>query len=224
MDSRVSEVGVLDKAVCVLAALEGRPLGLPELLVATGLPRATGHRLAVALEVHGLVARTPDGRFRLGSRLVALGRAAAAAYPLAELARPAMERLLGETGESVQLYVVEGDGRRCVASLESPSELRTIVEAGALLPLARGSAGKALRGIVGARGWAQSVEEREPGVASVSAPVRDGPGETVAAVGVSGPVGRMTRQPGRRFGAAVLRAAAEVEAALATYERGRNRR
>ena len=57
MDS-VSGVGVLDKAVSVLHALAERgPLGLTDLQAAAGLPRATAHRLAVALELHGLVRR-----------------------------------------------------------------------------------------------------------------------------------------------------------------------
>ena len=47
------------------------------------------------------------------------------------------------------------------------------------------------------RGWAQSVGEREPGVASVSAPVRGPSGRVVAAVSVSGPIERLTRTPGR---------------------------
>jgi len=57
------------------------------------------------------------------------------------------------------------------------------------------------------------VEEREKGVASVSAPVwRDG--AVVAAVSVSGPVERTTRQPGRLYAKAVVAAAAAIEAAL----------
>jgi DNA-binding IclR family transcriptional regulator len=56
----------------------------------------------------------------------------------------------------------------------------------------------------------QSVEEREPGVASVSAPVLGGDGSVVAAVSVSGPIGRLTRHPGRRFGASVVSAASEI--------------
>ena len=48
------------------------------------------------------------------------------------------------------------------------------------------------------RGWAQSVAERESGVASVSAPVRDATGGVVAAVSVSGPIDRMGRRPGAR--------------------------
>ena len=57
------------------------------------------------------------------------------------------------------------------------------------------------------RGWAQSVAEREPGVASVSAPVRDGRGTVIAAVSVSGPIDRMGRRPGARWAADLLAAA-----------------
>jgi DNA-binding IclR family transcriptional regulator len=192
----VSGVGVLDKAFTIVDALEAGPKALGDLVAATGLSRATAHRLAVALEAHGMVRRDGDGRFALGSRLL----------PLAELARPALERLRDETGESVQLYVRQGDQRVCVASLESPHGLRTIVPLGATLPLDVGSAGRVLRGET-KREWVQTVEEREPGVASVSAPVVEGGGHVIAAVSVSGPVERMTRAPGKKFGTAVVRAA-----------------
>jgi DNA-binding IclR family transcriptional regulator len=120
--------------------------------------------------------------------------------------------LRDRTGESAQLYVAAGEARLCVASLESPHSLRTIVTVGATLPMDRGSAGAVLRGDphIDRRGWIESVEEREKGVASVSAPVRRG-ARVVAAVSVSGPVERTTRVPGRRYGAAVVDAARQVE-------------
>jgi DNA-binding IclR family transcriptional regulator len=212
----VSGVGVLDKAVSVLAALRDGPRNLNELMAATDLPRATAHRLAVALEAHDLVRRDGEGRFALGFGLAALGRAAVDSFPLGAVARPALEALRDETGESVQLYVRDGDRRVCVESLESPHGLRTIVPVGASLPLEVGSAGKVLGGQAAAlkRGWAESVGEREAGVASVSAPVRAAAGDIVAAVSVSGPIERTTRQPGRRYAAAVERAAAAIERAL----------
>ena len=217
MGTSVSGVGVLDKALSVLDALEVRPRSLAELVEVTGISRATAHRLASALEVHGLVRRDEEGRFALGARLVAMGRSAAAGLPLASAAADALEELRDETGESVQLYVREGDRRVCVAALESPHGLRTIVPLGARLPLGVGSAGRLLE--PGAElppagrqpGWIASVGEREAGVASVSAPVRGTDGEVVAAVSVSGPIERTTRQPGRRYGAAVLAAARRVE-------------
>lgn len=200
----LSGIGVLDKAISVLDAVEAAPRTLGGLVEATGLSRATAHRLALALEVHSLLTRDAAGRFVLGPRLTGLD--------LPALARPALEALRDATGESAQLYVRRGDRRLCVLSLESPHGLRTIVPVGMSLPLDVGSAGKVLRGDAGE--WAQSVEERERGVASVSAPVRDDRGETVAAVSVSGPVERTTRQPGRLYAGAVLTAAEAVAAAL----------
>lgn len=216
MDS-VSGVGVLDKAVSVLRALEERgPLGLFDLQQAVGLPRATAHRLAVALEQHGLVRRDGEGRFELGLGLVGLGKAAAERLPVAMAARPAMEALRDRTGESVQLYVLEGSGRRCVVSLQSTHGLRWIVPEGALLPLDRGSAGRVLTADSPRRSaWVESVEEREKGVASVSAPVFDGSGTLVAALSVSGPVERLTRAPGKLLGRIVVSAAADISTRLA---------
>jgi len=209
----VSAVGVLDKAFVVLDAIEERPRTLAELVAATGLSRATAHRLATALEAHGMVRRDDDGRFTLGARLIALGRAATESVPLAAAAADALEELRDATGESVQLYVREGQRRICVAALQSPHGLRTIVPLGASLSLDVGSAGRLLLDGVDTSGpgWVASVGEREAGVASVSAPVRDAGGRIVAAVSVSGPIERTTRQPGRRYGDAVLAAALRVE-------------
>jgi DNA-binding IclR family transcriptional regulator len=208
----VSGVGVLDKAMAVLGALEQRPAALTELVDRTGLSRATAHRLAVALEAHGLVRRDDDGRFCLGLRLIGLGHEAAEAVPVWAAARPALAWLHEQTGESVQLFVRDGDARVCVESIESLRELRTIVPVGARLPLAVGSAGRALSGAGGE--WVASVAEREEGVASVSAPVRDTSGRVVAAVSVSGPIQRTTRKPGDRYGAMVATAARQAEAAI----------
>ncbi len=216
MGLSVSGVGVLDKAIDILGALEEGPQSLAALAWATGMPRATAHRLATALEAHGLVGRDERGSFVLGARLTQLGRAASASgRELASIALPALTALRDGTGESAQLFVRADDRRICVVSLESPHSLRTIVAVGAALPLDRGSAGTVLRGEPAAlaRGWAQSVEERERGVASVSAPVR-ADGQVVAAVSVSGPIERTTRQPGRRYAPAVVEAARAVERAL----------
>ena len=76
MGGSVSGVGVLDKAVAILGALETGPRTLHELVTATGLPRATTHRLALALEHHLLLDRDDAGRFLLGPALVRLGRVA----------------------------------------------------------------------------------------------------------------------------------------------------
>jgi DNA-binding IclR family transcriptional regulator len=114
----------------------------------------------------------------------------------------------------VQLYVRDGDVRVCVESIESSRELRTIVPVGARLPMTAGSAARALAGQ--AKPWVESVAEREAGVASVSAPVHGRRGDVLAAVSISGPIQRLTRRPGSRYGSVVAAAARQVEAAVTT--------
>lgn len=227
-------MGVLDKSVAILAALAERGAAtLSDLVAATGLPRPTAHRLARALEVHGLVGRDGDGRFCLGARLGAWGGAAAGHAPLPSLAAPVLAGLRDETGETAQLYVRDGEHRVCVAAAERPSGLRDSVPVGARLTLTAGSGAKVLlawadptqwpegvdpRALAAVRraGWAASIAEREAGVASVSAPVRSGgEGPVVAAIGVSGPIERLGRRPGARFAPAVVAAAGALSARLA---------
>lgn len=230
-----SGVGVLDKAALVLSALESGPTTLAGLVSATGLARPTAHRLAVALEHHRLVSRDLHGRFVLGPRLTELASAAGEDRLLAT-AGPILARLRDITGESAQLYRRQGDIRICAAAAERPSGLRDTIPVGSQLTMSAGSAAQVLlaweepdriqRGLQGAnfsavalaavrrRGWCQSVAEREPGVASVSAPVRSPSGKVIAAVSVSGPIERLTRQPGRLHAAAVMAAAERLSEVL----------
>jgi DNA-binding IclR family transcriptional regulator len=222
-----SGIGVLDKAVGVLHCVAESPCGLAELCERTGLPRATAHRLAAGLEVHRLLARDDEGRWRLGPALTEL--AGQVNDPLLTAAASILPRLREITGESVQLYRREGLWRVCVMALEPPAGLRDTVPVGTRLPMSAGSGAKVLLAYsdpatqqavlpsakftdrtlaeVRKRGWAQSVAEREPGVASVSAPVRDSRGTVIAAISVSGPIDRMGRRPGVRWAADLLVAA-----------------
>ena len=206
MDS-VSGVGVLDKAFVVLNALVARPLSLSESVEATGIPRATCHRLLSALEHHGAVRRNNEGLYCLGPTLAGLGRGAAVQFPFLERAREIATEIRDRTGESVQVFIAETDGRRCVISLESPNGLRWIVPEGSLFPLSRGSAGKVLSAKTAPTTWVESVEERVKGVASVSAPILDADGHVIAAISISGPLERMSRTPGAKFGTVVVRGA-----------------
>ena len=88
-----SGIGVLDKAVTVLYAVAEQPCSLNELVMRTGLPRATAHRLAVGLEVHRLLARDADGAWRPGPALPEL--AASARDSLVEAAAGVLPRRAG---------------------------------------------------------------------------------------------------------------------------------
>lgn len=210
MDS-VSGVGVLDKGFAVLNELVAGPLSLSLIVERTKIPRATSHRLLTALEHHGAVRRNDNGDYCLGPTLAGLGRAATEQFPFLRVARDIATQIRDRTGESVQVFVPETDGRRCVVSLESPNGLRWIVPEGSLFPLHRGSAGKVLSGArLSAGGWIESVEERVKGVASVSAPVVNADGDVIAALSISGPLERMGQQPGAKFGAVVVKAARQL--------------
>lgn len=208
MDTTVSGVGVIDKSMAVIDALAVGPCSTSELVARTGITRATVHRLASALETHGLVRRSDDGRFALGYRFVSLARTIDGLGALCDAARPHLRMLSEQSGESAQLYVRDGSDRICVEVAESAHGLRTIVAVGARLTLERGSAGRAL--LSPEAGLATSMGEREPGVASVSAPILDATGSAVAAISVSGPIDRMSSAPDERFGPLVLAAAAAV--------------
>lgn len=208
-----SGVGVIDKSVSILDAVAGSPASLAELVERTGITRPTAHRLAQALEVHGLVARDAAGRFVLGPRIAAWS---AGADPIQAWATTVVVELRDTTGVSAQVYRRVGVQRLCVAAAEPAAGLRDTVPVGALLTLKAGSAAQvltawlppqerstALRGAaftaadlerVRERGWAHSIGQREPGVASASVPVRVD-GQVVAAISVSGPVERLTRVP-----------------------------
>lgn len=225
MGQTTSGVGVLDKAIAILeATVDGASLA--ELVDRSGLPRATAHRLAQALEVHRILVRDEAGRWRPGPRLAEFANAAPDV--LLTAAAPVLSALRDATGESTQLYLRRADERICVAAAERASGLRDTVPVGAALPMFAGSGAQVLLAWeppesvlpllprcrfsgrtlaeVRRRGWAASVAEREAGVASVSAPIRDRGGRVIAAISISGPIERLGRRPGERHAVSVVRA------------------
>src|SRR3954447_6714681 len=231
-----SGIGVVDKSVAILAAVAEAPQALSDLVSSTDLPRATAHRLAVALEVHRLLARDADGRFVLGPRVGEL--AAALPDPVVTAAGPVLAWVRDECGESAQLYRRDGAERVCVAAAERAHGLRTTVPVGSRLPLTAGSGAQVIcawsdpetvvdvlaaaevpeRSLaeVRRRGWAQTVGQREAGVASVSAPVLGPDGGLLAAISISGPIERLGRTPGARFAPVLIAGARRITAALSS--------
>src|SRR3954467_5826457 len=142
-----SGVGVLDKAVLVLNALEAGPASLAQLVQTTGLARPTAHRLRVGpahtpllhrrpvpLHPHRLAHRDTQARFILGPRLAELA-AAAGEDRLLAVAQPILAQLRDHPGESASLFRRQGDVRVCVAAAERTSGLRDTIPVGAALPM-----------------------------------------------------------------------------------------
>ena len=155
-------------------------------------------------------------------------------------ASPVLIALRDHTGESAQLFRTQGEARICIAAADRTLGLRDSIPVGATLSMKAGSAAQVLLAweeperlhralheasftasdlsAIRRRGWAQSIGEREAGVASVSAPIYGPTGQVVAAISISGPIERMGRQPGRQHAPAVLAAAKRLTDVLQTTQ------
>jgi IclR family acetate operon transcriptional repressor len=133
------------KALAVCAALaEEQPCGVRELARTMDEPRSSVQRALDSLEAAGWAART-SGLWSLTLAPALVGLKAGSAASLRSLARPAMERLLEATNESVRLWLrdrrrvvlVESfDGRQAVRYVSPPL--------GESLPLHASASGKAI--------------------------------------------------------------------------------
>lgn len=228
--SEISGIKVLDRAVAIMKATATTPMNLSELCADTGIPRATAHRLASALEMHQILARRADGRWGAGPELPG------SQDKLVATATPFMENLMESTGESVQLYQRRGDERICIAACEPTSGLHNVVPVGSTLTLNSGSAARVLLADVSPderdrilatasysladvteaaeRGWSESIGEREPGLASISAPVYDAANAVVAVLSISGPIERMHPSPSECYAEIIQQTARELSAQL----------
>ncbi|WP_432511479.1 IclR family transcriptional regulator domain-containing protein [Kineococcus sp. SYSU DK001] len=199
---------MLDKCIAMLDVAEARASSATDLARELGMTVSTAHRLAAALVAHGFLARDPAGLHRPGPRLSTTG--------LTEIARPVLEQLTRDTGETTQVWVRRGGERLVVASVESSSELLAVVRVGRSLPLAAGgSAATVLTAPPSADGpsWVESISSRTAGVASVSAPVVVD-GQVLAAVCLVGPVSRLQPGPGALHGDRTAAAAHAISTGL----------
>ncbi|MDK8244218.1 IclR family transcriptional regulator [Corynebacterium sp. UMB10321] len=225
--SEDSGIKVLDRSISIVRAVAGGDKTLAELSEATGLPRATTHRIATALEVHNVLARTEDGQWTIGR---ALSHFSGHSSPrLLSAAAPIMRNLVEVTGESVQLYKLSGDTRTCIAAEKPESGLTYTVPVGSQLSLTAGSAARvfAAHSLIDASpfpsqdleairetGLAESIAEREVGLASLSAPITNPDGSVIAVLSVSGPAERLTPTPIEKWGPELYEAAQELTEAL----------
>jgi DNA-binding IclR family transcriptional regulator len=110
-----------------------------------GVAHSTAHRLLAMLAHHGFVQQEPVTRaYVAGPALVEVGLAVVGSLNVREQARPAMEELNTELGETVHLGVLEGNQVRYVDAVESERALRVVARTGTLVPAHCTSLGKAL--------------------------------------------------------------------------------
>lgn len=140
-----SGVQVIARAVAVLRALQDNPAGLSlgELAKLLALPRSTVQRIVDALDAENLViAASPTRGVRLGPALLAL--AAATRFEIAEIARPTMQEISRQCGETVDLSLLDGDKLVFIDQVAGVHRLRAESAIGVSFPLHSTAPGKAM--------------------------------------------------------------------------------
>jgi len=139
-------VQAIDRALAIIDALavEGE-LAPSEISLRVSLHKSTIHRLLAVLERSEYVDRNPlSGQYSLGLRLVELGTRASARLDLCELARPILDRLMQQTGETAHIGILSHGTVVSIADSETYKTLRTPSTVGRRTPAHCSSQGKAL--------------------------------------------------------------------------------
>lgn len=216
----------VQRAISVLEALGevDSGLGTNEVARRTDINASTVSRILATLADGGLVEHIPEtGRYRLGLRLLQLGRAALGSLGLRDLARPHLAELAEVTGETATLSV-PGEGEAVTLDyVPSPSSVRSEAAVGRTSAPHATAVGKVFLAHGGGlpagplkafttvtitdvdaldaeiratreRGWAQALGEREEDLHGLAAPVLDHAGELVGILGLQGPAVRFTSE------------------------------
>jgi DNA-binding IclR family transcriptional regulator len=190
----------------------------------TRLPKSTAARLLRALERNGLAQRRPGGGFRPGPVLVDYARRDSAVGDLATLALPYLERLEQITGETTNVAIPTPTGVARLAQVNSHHPLGAGNWVGRRIPPHASSLGKVFMAFGAAQppfgrltklgpntittipellaeleevrrnGYATTWEELDDGLCSTAAPVRGARGTVIAAISVSAPTVRTSRE------------------------------
>jgi DNA-binding IclR family transcriptional regulator len=212
-------MGTVGKALDLLDLFtKAEPLlGLSQLARASGLNKATCHRLLTELESRGLLEQVgPAREYRLGPAVLRLSALREAAVPTREAAMPTLRRLAEATGETAHLsHLVAGRLQTLAFAYASRSGVKVMMEDADILPFHATASGAAilafgpesetaitaspdpetLRARVGtarARGYAETLSTFEKDVHSLAVPLFDATGTCTGALAVAAAAPRMT--------------------------------
>jgi IclR family acetate operon transcriptional repressor len=222
----VRKVAAVERALAVLDALGdgGSELGTNEIARRTGINASSVSRLLATLADAGMVEHVQStGRYRLGLRLLQLGNAVLARLDLREIARPHLQALVDETGETATLSAPGEQDAFTVDFVQSAATVQSVARVGRPSIAHATATGKVLlafgevplppdpltayteRTITDRRaleeelrkvrraGYATAAGDREPHLNAIAAPVFGAGGELAAIVGVQGPSSRFGR-------------------------------
>lgn len=227
------------RAVEILDALaDGGELGTSEVARRTGINPSTASRQLGTLTRAGVVEHVPaTGRYRLGVRTLRYANAVLERLNLRDLARPHLEVIVRQVGETATLSI-PGDGDAITVDfVPTDRYLQGVTRLGRPSIGHASAAGKVMLAFgevelpsgelvaftprtitdpaalareiehVRAQGYAEAIEEREAGLSAISAPVWGAAGGLAAIVALQGPTSR--------FDAAAIEAAVPLLTACA---------
>ena len=234
------------RAVAILDALaEGGESGTTGIARRTGISPSTVSRQLGTLARLGLVEHVPDnGRYRLGVRVLLLANAVLGRLNIRDLARPHLEELVHDVGETATLSIPGDRDAITVDFVPTDRYLQGVTRLGRPSVGHASSAGKGLLAFGGVplprgrlkrftprtitdsdalareietvkrQGWATAIEEREPGLSAVAAPVWGATGALAAIVALQGPSSRFDGSAIKRTLPLLLERSAAISRAL----------
>jgi DNA-binding IclR family transcriptional regulator len=243
-------VAAVERALTVVDALaQGGELGTNEIARRTKINASTVSRLLATLAARRLVEHAPEtGRYRLGLRCLELGNAVVARLDLRTVARPQLEALASETGETATLSAAGERDAITVDFVQSEASVQSVAHVGRPSIGHATAAGKVLLAFGGVelpkppldaytvrtitdpralereiarvrgRGYAEAAGEREAELNAIAAPVFEARGSLVAILGVQGPASRFDKAAMRDALPAVLARAGTISNALGWTE------
>jgi IclR family transcriptional regulator, KDG regulon repressor len=155
--------GTVGKALDVLdmVAQRGRPVRFTDLLAEADYPKATLYRFLQTLTNQGMLAYDPDRQtYSLGVRLVRLAHAAWAQSSLAPIARPWIDRLSEQVGETIHLAQLDQAQVLYVDKRNARRPVEMFAQAGKIGPAHCTGVGKAMLAFLPEEALAEALAQQ----------------------------------------------------------------
>ena len=129
----------LKKIVKILDYLSDvkRDVGITELSLKLNLPKSTVHRILKVLLDYSIVEQEKDtSKYRMGLRLLKYSSSLLRSFDLRKIAKPILEKICNETGETTFLTIWKNNQGICIDSIFSSQNINTnlFVEIGREMP------------------------------------------------------------------------------------------
>lgn len=221
MENKPQTIRSVQRAIDVLRSfgVKSDGLTLTEISKETGLAKSTTTRVLATLEENNFLEKDEaSGRYHLGVQLYFLGHAAGRSIGLKDVSKDPMIRLREQLGETINLYILEGEHRVCIQQFESLQSVKHMIQIGEHLPLTIGASGKVLLAyqeeafidtmmdkqqmvkskaalkeelkMITTNKYGESIEEREAGTSAAATPIFGIEGNVIGVLSISGPAHR----------------------------------